>query len=109
MHKPPRKLSREARELWREIAKEFVVDDAAGLQLLLTACEALDAMRAAEAKVAMDELTVTDRLGAPKAHPLLATIRDSRAAMLTALRRLGLEPHPSAKRRPGHPPGRRGL
>jgi len=109
MHKPPKKLSREARALWTSIMEQYCCDDAAGVRLLLTACEALDSMRAAEAQVEKDGLTVTDRLGAPKAHPLLTVIRDSRAAMLTALRRLGLEPNPQEKRRPGHPPGGHGL
>jgi len=101
----PPGLSVEAAALWRDIGAEFMVDDAAGLRLLRTACEALDAMRRAEAQVERDGPTYRDRYGGIKAHPLLAVVRDNRAAMLLALRQLGLDPNPKPQARIGRPPG----
>jgi P27 family predicted phage terminase small subunit len=110
MNEPPKKLSAEARDLWGSVAREFAVRDAEGLRLLLTACEALDSMRAAERQIAKDGLTCRDRYGGIRSHPLLGTVRDSRMAMLLALKRLGLDPNPAPDRKPriGRPPGSRG-
>ena len=103
---PPAHLSREAKALWNEISAEYAIEDAAGRRLLLTACESLDWMRKAEAAVEKDGLTVTDRYGAIRGHPMLATIRDARAAMLAAIKHLGLDLEP-LHARPGRPGGSR--
>lgn len=62
-------------------------------------------MRRAEAVVNADGMTVKDRYGAIRGHPMLATMRDARAAMLAALRHLNLDVEP-LRDGPGRPPGR---
>jgi len=59
--------------------------------VLLTALEALDRMRQAQALLDADGLTVTDRYGTAKAHPAVTIERDSRTAFLRAMRELGLD------------------
>jgi phage terminase small subunit len=60
-------------------------------QLILgTALEALDRMRAAQAEIAADGITVPGRFG-PRPAPAVAIERDSRMSMLRALRDLGLD------------------
>jgi phage terminase small subunit len=59
--------------------------------ILAAACEAAD--RAAEAKVMVDaDGAVVDGRYGPRQHPAVAIERDSRIAMLRALRELGYEP-----------------
>ena len=101
----PEGLSREAKRLWSDICSEYCVEDSAGKRLLQTACEALDLMRKAEAAVERDGLTVKDRYGAIRGHPMLGTIRDARAAMMGAIRALGLDLEPLHSRA-GRPGGR---
>ena len=93
----PTRLSPEAKKLWTSISDEFSVDDPSGLQLLGIVCESLDLMRKAQARVKVDGLTCRDRYGAIRAHPMLATIRDARSAMLAALRDLHLDIEPPAR------------
>jgi P27 family predicted phage terminase small subunit len=101
----PRGLSTEAKAWWKRLAGEFQIDDDAGLLLLQTAMEAFDRMRLAQEAISDDGLTVLDRFGQRKAHPLLPAERDSRAQMLAALRALNLDVEPLHDR-PGRPAGR---
>ena len=82
--KPPRHLSKEARQLWLELIAEYAIDDAAGLLLLQTGLEAFDRMREAQAQIKRDGATVKDRFDQIKAHPQITVERDARAAMLSA-------------------------
>lgn len=93
----------EARRRWRELVGEYGIDDAAGLQVLQTYCEAFDRMRGAQQRVLKDGATFLDRFGQVKAHPLLSVERDARAAMLHALKALNLDLEPLRDRagRPG--------
>jgi P27 family predicted phage terminase small subunit len=95
--RPPTGLSPEAKRLWTAVAEEYDVDDAAGLRLLQTACEALDLMRRAEAQVKADGMVCRDRYGSIRGHPLLGTMRDARASMLAAFRDLHLDIEPPAR------------
>jgi len=101
-NRPPSGLSPEAVELWTGVVREFCLDDPAGLKLLQTACEALDWLRKAEAVVQADGLTVKDRYGALRGHPMLATMRDCRAALILSLHRLNLDIEP--QKAIGRPP-----
>lgn len=103
--KPPRHLSREAKRLWREIQESYVIDDKAGTLLLQTALEAFDRMREYQAQIKKDGPVILDRFEQPKAHPLLATERDSRAQMLAALKALNLDREP-LRDGPGRPGGK---
>jgi P27 family predicted phage terminase small subunit len=103
---PPKNLSREATKLWRKLQEEYGITDEAGLLILRTGLEAFDRMRQAQEILSNQGMTTTDRFGQPKAHPMTTVERDSRAAMLAALKQLNLDIEP-LKDGPGRPPGRR--
>ena len=88
---PVTKLCREARELWADLQREFTIDDEAGRRLLLTACEALHRMRAAEAQIARDGLTQLGKDAVIRRNPAVGIARDERNAMLAAFQRHGVE------------------
>jgi P27 family predicted phage terminase small subunit len=100
-------LSPEARGLWESIRSEYDVGDPGGLLILQSACEAFDRMRQAQRRLRREGLTVTDRFGQRKANPLTLIERDSRSAMLAALKQLNLDLEP-LEQRPGRPAGRIG-
>jgi hypothetical protein len=77
--------------MWREIIAEFSFDDPASLALLRSALEAHQRSRRCRLAIARDGETVRDRFGQVRAHPLLPTERDARAAFLAAMRVLNLD------------------
>lgn len=84
----PKLATRPARELYRALVAEYA-PSTSERALLIEALRALD--RAESARLAVgDQLTVTDRVGGLKAHPLLTVERDSRAAFTRLMRQLGL-------------------
>lgn len=93
----PRRLSAEARRLWRETVRDYALESR-HLTILSVALEAFDRMREAQAAVTRDGAYIEGRFGM-KAHPGLAIERDSRLAFLRAQRELGLdlEEPPSAR------------
>jgi P27 family predicted phage terminase small subunit len=102
---PPKGLSTAAKAWWKRLASEYGIDDDAGLLLLQTGLEAFDRMRGAQEAIQRDGMTVLDRFGQRKAHPLLPAERDARAQMLAALRALNLDVEPLHDR-PGRPAGK---
>ena len=105
--KPPRGLSAEARRWWTAIRREYEVTDPGGLLILSSACEAFDRMRQAQRRLKREGLTALDRFGQRKAHPATVIERDSRAAMLSALKALNLDLEP-LNDRAGRPAGKIG-
>jgi P27 family predicted phage terminase small subunit len=103
--KPPAHLSREARKIWRDIVSEYGINDTGGLAILKTGLEAYDRAAGARKAIDRDGLTVNDRFGTPKPHPLLAAERDARAQFLASLKALNLDIEP-LRDGPGRPPGR---
>jgi len=103
--KPPKGLSAEARKWWESIRQEYDVEDAGGLLILQSAVEAFDRMRQAQRRLKKEGLTATDRFGQRKAHPATVIERDSRGAMLSALKQLNLDLEP-IEPRAGRPNGR---
>jgi len=101
--KPPRHLGKAGAKLWREIVADFGIDDPAGLALAAVAGECLDRLRAAQAAIKADGLTVTDRYGCPKCHPACTVEKDARNGLLAALRQLNLDLEPLRDSR-GRPP-----
>ena len=101
---PPKGLSREACRWWRRLTTEYEIGDNAGRLILMTAMEAFDRMRQAQAVLATDGLSIRDRFDQVKAHPLCVVERDSRAQMLAALKALNLDFEP-LRSGPGRPPG----
>ena len=102
---PPKGLSTAAKALWKRLASDYEITDEAGLLLLQTGLEAFDRMRLAQEAIQRDGMTVLDRFGQRKAHPLLPAERDARAQMLAALRALNLDVEPLHDR-PGRPAGK---
>ena len=100
----PKNLSAESKRWWREIQEEYSIADSAGLLLLRTALESLDRLRQAQKIVKREGMTLPDRFGQAKSHPLLVTERDARSAMLAALKALNLDIEPLHDR-PGRPGG----
>jgi P27 family predicted phage terminase small subunit len=100
----PDHLSDEAASWWQRLTAEYSLDDDAGRLLLQTGLEAFDRMRNCQAAIARDGEQVKDRFEQLKPHPLLAIERDSRAAMLAALKALNLDLEP-LRDRPGRPAG----
>ena len=101
----PENLSRESRNLWRQLVRDFAIDDACGLSTLRVGLEAYDLMRTAGSQVEREGQTFTDRFGQPRPHPLLPVLRDARAQYLAALKQLNLDVIP-ANPRIGRPPGK---
>ena len=87
-------LSKEATTLFDSIASEYGISDPAGCHLLLTACEAMDRMRHCQQSILELGEVIADRYGQLKPHPLLSSERDSRAAMVSALKSLNLDLEP---------------
>lgn len=102
--KPSCKLSAEATAWWKRLTVEFSIDDDAGLLLLETALVAYDRMRDAQRLIAKHGQVVNDRWGQLKPNPACVIERDSRAAMLQALKQLNLDLEP-LRDRMGRPPG----
>lgn len=102
--RPPGHLTTEGKKIWTEILNEYSIDDAAGLRILRVALEAFDRAQAAREAINRDGMTVTDKFGQVKGHPLLSAERDSRAAFLAGLKALNLDLEPI--KGIGRPPGR---
>lgn len=62
-------------------------------------------LRLAQEAIQRDGMTILDRFGQRKAHPLLPAERDARSQMLAALKALNLDVEPLHDR-PGRPAGR---
>jgi len=88
----PSHLSAEAATYWEKLRLEWHIEDEAGLLILQTSMEAFDRMRAAQAKILEDGITVLDRFGQQKPNPACVIERDSRAAFANLIRQLGIEP-----------------
>ncbi|MFZ7126373.1 MAG: P27 family phage terminase small subunit [Desulfobacterales bacterium] len=101
-------LSREAKRIFKAITSEFagIDDDPAAVLILKTSLEAFDRMRQAQQAIADHGVVFLDRYGQPRSNPAVAAERDSRAAMLAALRQLNLDLTVIQNPGPGRPPGR---
>ena len=101
----PSNLSKKSQTWWRKIVDEYGIADSGGLLILKTLCEALDT--ALEAQRVLDDqgITIKDRFGAIKSHPLCAVLRDARAQVYMGVKSLNLDIMP-LNDRVGRPPGR---
>ncbi len=100
----PGHLSEEAKLIWNELTSEYGIEDAGGLRILRVSLEAFDRSQKAREAIDADGMTVIDKAGQIKSHPLLPIERDSRAAFLAGLKALNLDIEPL--KGIGRPPGR---
>ena len=103
-NKIPAHLSQEARKIFKDLCADYCIKDAAGLRILRVTCEAFDRAQEARATIDKDGITVIDKAGQIKPHPLLPIERDARAAFLAGLKALHLDLEPI--KGIGRPPGR---
>ena len=102
---PPTGLSLNAVHWWRRLTQDYAIDqhDSAGRLLLEVAMRALDQMRAAEQSIAEHGQVTMGEKGVLRPNPSCVILRDSRAAMLAALKALNLDLEP-LHNRPGRQP-----
>jgi P27 family predicted phage terminase small subunit len=98
-------LSKEAKTWWRRLVNEYAIEDQAGRLLLQTALQSFDRMNEARDLIAKHGAVAADRWGQLRPNPACTIERDSRAAMLAALKALNLDIEP-LRDRPGRPGGR---
>src|SRR4030042_5825048 len=98
----PGHLSKEAKGIWKELTDEYGITDAGGLAILKTGLEAYDRATGARLAINKEGLTITDRFGVAKPHPLISCERDARGQWLAALKQLCLNIEP-LNAHPGRP------
>ena len=76
--------------MWRAVHRQYVLDTH-HVMLLRETCHLLARAAEARAAVVKDGLTLTDRFGGTKIHPLVDTERSSITAASRVLRELGLD------------------
>src|SRR6516162_1033036 len=91
--KPSRKLGDAGLSLWQSIQSEYRIDDAAGIELLMQACEAADRVARLAEGIDKDGEVIETENG-PKAHPALKEQLSHRAFIVRTLRALGLNLEP---------------
>jgi len=101
----PAGLSVAARSWWKKLLAEYQIEDGAGLLLLENAMQAFDRMHQASDLIAKHGAVTVDRFGQLRPNPACTIERDSRAAMLAALKALNLDLEP-LRDAAGRPPGR---
>lgn len=84
-------LSAEAQAVYERLSREWTIKDGAGALTLLTLCQSLDRLRQAQAILAKDGITTTDRWGQQKIHPATQVEREARAGLLACLKVLNLD------------------
>jgi P27 family predicted phage terminase small subunit len=98
---PPDHLSAEMQHWWRQVVADFDMSSH-HLHVLLCACDAFDRMTEAREILREEGLTVVTANGT-KVHPCVGVERDSRNALMRAIRELDLDepmPAPQAYMRP---------
>jgi len=98
-------LSEKAKKLKRKLIDEYSIVDSGGLSILEAGLEAFDRATAAKTRIDEEGMTLPDRFGTLKPHPLLTTERDARAQWHMALKALNLDLEP-LNAGPGRPAGR---
>jgi hypothetical protein len=102
-NKPTRKLGRHGGQLWKNVMDEYQIEDVGGVELLVSACAALDRAEACRATIDRDGEMIRSKVG-PREHPLLRHELASRAFVVKTLRTLGLNVEGSIRPGPGRPP-----
>lgn len=92
-------LSPAAKKWWETLIRDYEIEpgDSAGLLLLEVAMRALDMMRAAELSIAEHGQVTMDEKGQLRPNPSCVILRDSRAAMPSAIKSLNFDVEPTNK------------
>jgi hypothetical protein len=90
---PPRKLGTHGQRLWAVVNEEVVLEDAAGVEMLLEACEALDRVQECAAEIKRSGVMLRTKTGT-RENPLLKIELANRAFVTRTLARLGLDSEP---------------
>lgn len=101
--KAPESLSTAAKKLWKEVVSDFVLEPHHE-RLLEKALVQWDRSEQAKKALATEGLTVLDRFGQLREHPLVGVERQATLAYLRIMRELGLDVVPTESRghsRPG--------
>jgi hypothetical protein len=103
---PTRELGQHGLDLWTSIQSEYLIEDAAGIEVLMEACAALDRAESLAAQIAADGVTVAGPSGS-RVNPCIAGENQSRTLVVRCLARLGLDqpirpvgPGPKRKKEP---------
>jgi phage terminase small subunit len=95
----PRHLSKAAKLFWRQVVGDFILETH-HYRILESALASWDRAEAARATLAKSGLTIVDRFGVERVHPLVGVERDARGLFIRSLRELGLDAEPSNGTRP---------
>ena len=87
---PPRGLSPRSRKLWRDVTARYLMSPAE-LALFEGGLKLLDRADEARAIVDAEGLTVVDRYGSPRGHPLIDLEVRCRSAYAQTVRQLGVK------------------
>jgi hypothetical protein len=105
-NQPPRKLGRHGMALWREIRREYHVNDRGGVELLAQACAASDRAEALAACIARDGEMIRTKTGM-RIHPGIREELAARSFVVRTLERLGITTE-TTNSTPGRPPSNYG-
>jgi len=86
----PSHLSDESKREWRRFSRLFTITEATG-RVILEYLEAGERMKAAQALVEKEGLTIRDRFQQSRAHPCVNIIRDAQSIRLRCLKELPLD------------------
>jgi len=100
--KPPNSLKPRGpgRAFWKEVHKQFEVNDAHHLRLLEEACGCIDVIARAQKEIKTAGSFYKDRFGQPKAHPGFDLIRANRTLFARLVREMQLDTQPPDGARP---------
>jgi hypothetical protein len=88
------KLCFKARKLQKALKKEFAIDDVAGKAILEKLGQCENTINICEGRLAKEGLTITDKFGQLKPHPLAAILRDARAQFIACIKALNIDLEP---------------
>jgi hypothetical protein len=80
--------------MWADITSEYDVSDAAGIQLLAIACQALDRAETLRAIIDKEGVMIQNKQGNTREHPALKQELNNRCFVVRTLSRLGLSFEP---------------
>src|SRR5215510_13231154 len=89
--RPARPLGKHGTELWRSVNREYRMEDWAGSEMLLQACEALDRVSECSDEIKRKGVLIRSANGDVRKNPLLKIELAARAFVDRTLARLGLD------------------